>query len=148
MNTAYRIFMIGPAALLLSFFFACATTSSIERKHPVEVSTRPICSDCHDDWRSSMDHSAEYINRHKYDAAQQHQTCEICHTESFCADCHAHKEEIKSSDKYINQPDRSLSMPHPGDYISQHRIDGKINAASCFPCHGRQNNARCIVCHR
>ncbi len=146
MNITFRILMIGQATALIALLVSCATSSSMEIKHPVEVSTRPICSDCHDDWRSSMDHSAEYIERHKFDAAQQHQTCEICHTESFCADCHAHKEEIKPSDKYKNQPDRS--MPHPGDYISQHRIDGKINAASCFPCHGRQSNARCIVCHR
>jgi hypothetical protein len=27
------------------------------------------------------------------------------------------------------------------------RIDGRINPASCFPCHGRQNNERCKVCH-
>ncbi len=146
MNRAFRIIMIGAAASLISLLVACATSPSMEFKHPVEVPARPICSDCHRDWRSSMDHSDEYIERHKFDAAQQHQTCGICHTESFCADCHANKEELKPSDKYKNQPDRT--MPHPGDYITQHRIDAKINAASCFPCHGRQSNERCMVCHR
>ncbi len=146
MNRKFRIFMIGLTASLISLLVACATNPSMEFKHPVDVPTRPICSHCHKDWRSSMDHSVDYIVRHKFDAAQQHQTCGICHTESFCADCHAHKEEIKPSDKFKNRPDRF--MPHPGDYITQHKIDGRINPAGCLPCHGRQDNDSCKACHR
>lgn len=125
--------------------YACAGTASLAKKHPKEIAQAPICSDCHTDWRTSMNHTSDYITRHKFYAAQQKQVCDLCHKESFCADCHANKEELKPSDKYKDSPERAL--PHRGDYLTQHKIDGRINPASCFPCHGRQNNARCRVCH-
>jgi hypothetical protein len=27
-------------------------------------------------------------------------------------------------------------------------IDGKIDPASCYRCHGRTNNEQCVQCHR
>ena len=47
--------------------------------------------------------------------------------ESFCSDCHAHREELKPSDKYKEYVTRDL--PHRGDYLTQHQIDGRINPA-------------------
>jgi hypothetical protein len=116
-------------------------------KHPVEVEAPVICSQCHTDWRATMDHSAEFGGlRHKFSARQNKQTCDLCHAESFCSDCHAHKDQLKPSDKYKDSPERTL--PHRGDYLNQHKIDGRINPASCMKCHGRSNNERCIACHR
>ena len=116
-------------------------------KHPMEVEVPVICSQCHADWRGSMDHTAEFGGlRHKFYARQNQQTCGLCHTESFCSDCHAHREQLKPSDKYKDAPERAL--PHRGDYLNQHKIDGKINPASCMKCHGRQNNARCGTYHK
>ena len=94
-----------------------------------------------------MDHSAEFGGlRHKFSARQNKQACGLCHAESFCSDCHAHREQLKPSDKYKDAPERAL--PHRGDYINQHKIDGRINPASCMKCHGRSNNERCKACHR
>lgn len=116
-------------------------------KHPAEVEAPVICSQCHTDWRASMDHSAEFGGLlHKFSARQNNQTCGLCHAESFCSDCHAHKEQLKPSDKYKDAPERAL--PHRGDYLNQHKIDGRINPASCMKCHGRTNNERCKTCHR
>jgi hypothetical protein len=125
--------------------YACAGTASLAKTHPGEIAKAPICADCHTDWRTSMNHTSDFSTRHKFTAAQQKQVCDLCHKESFCADCHANKEELKPSDKFKDSPERTL--PHRGDYLTQHKIDGRINPASCFPCHGRQNNARCKVCH-
>ncbi len=133
------------ALAALTAVAACAQTASMAAKHAVEVTERPICRDCHTDWRSSMDHTQDFAVRHRYYAAQRREVCELCHAASFCADCHANKAELKPSDMHKDEPERA--MPHPGDYLSQHRIDGRINPASCFPCHGRQNNARCKTCH-
>jgi len=127
----------------------CASTGSAGTvlKHPMEVEAPVICSQCHADWRSSMDHSAEWGGlRHKFLARQNKQACGLCHVESFCSDCHANKERLKPSDKYKDAPERTL--PHRGDYLNQHKIDGRINPASCMKCHGRQNNERCRVCHK
>ncbi len=133
--------------LALSFgLYACAHTVSIATSHPVEVTGLPLCSDCHADGRASLDHTSDYAARHRFYAEQQGKTCAVCHKESFCSDCHAHKEELKPSDKYKDSVERA--MPHRGDYLNQHKIDGRINPASCMKCHGRSNNERCKACHR
>lgn len=125
---------------------ACAHTQSIVAQHPIKLEGMPICGDCHTDYRSSLNHISDFYTRHRFWAASNSQTCGVCHNEAFCSDCHAHKEELKPSDKYKDSPE--LTMPHRGDYLNQHKIDGRINPASCFTCHGRQNNERCKVCHR
>jgi len=126
-------------------FIACSTHKSRAPQHP-QVGPSSQCSSCHQDWRATLSHTSDFDRRHKFLAAQQQQVCGVCHAQSFCADCHANQEEIKPSDKYKDTPARN--MPHRGNYLAQHRIDGRINPASCFPCHGRQNNERCKLCHR
>jgi len=145
-SAALKLMLLLFLPALGAVLFACAHTQSLALKHPAEVEGMPVCSDCHTDWRASMNHSADFYSRHRFSAAQNKQACDLCHKESFCSDCHAHKEELKPSDKFKDSPE--LAMPHRGDYLNQHKIDGKLNPASCFPCHGRQNNERCKVCHR
>ena len=145
-TTARSIVLVFLGLLSAAVLVACATHQSLAKKHPMEVQGMPVCSTCHTDGRAALDHNTDYITRHKFYASQQRMTCDLCHVPSFCADCHAHKEELKPSDKYKDAPQRSL--PHRGDYLNQHKIDGKLNPASCFPCHGRQNNERCKACHR
>ncbi len=132
--------------LMLSVLYACAHTQSIAAHHPVEVERNQLCSDCHTDDRSALNHTADFSRRHKFYALQQERTCLLCHSESYCSDCHAHREEIKPSDKY--KENVTSDLPHRGDYLTQHQIDGRINPGSCIACHGRQNNERCRVCHR
>jgi hypothetical protein len=134
------------AILALFGLYACARTASMAAVHPVEVEPASLCSDCHTDWRTSLNHTSDFAARHRFQAQQQSQACAVCHKESFCSDCHAHREELKPSDKYKDSPERSL--PHRGDYLNQHKIDGRINPASCMKCHGRSNNERCKACHR
>jgi hypothetical protein len=134
-------------ALTLSVPAGCANTSSIARVHPEEVKGLPNCSECHTDSWSALNHRAQdFYLKHRFYAGQNKAACNACHQDSFCVECHAHKEEIKPSDKYKDRPE--LSLPHRGDYLSQHRIDGRIDPAPCMKCHGRQNNERCKTCHR
>lgn len=144
-KTMILIFLLCLPAMT-AVLYACASTKSIAAWHPTEVTAPAICSECHTDARAAMDHTADFAAvRHRFYAAQNSRTCGVCHLDSFCSDCHAQKEELKPSDKYKDAPERML--PHRGDYLNQHKIDGKINPASCFPCHGRRNNERCRVCH-
>jgi hypothetical protein len=53
---------------------------------------------------------------------------------------------MKPATKFGDRPDRMV--PHRGDYMTQHRIDGKLDPASCYKCHGRGNNKICLNCHR
>ncbi len=148
MNSKIKIlFGVFLIVALACGLFACAASHSMAAKHPVTLAAaKPVCSDCHTDWKTTFDHRSDYLTKHKFLADQQREVCSVCHEESFCADCHAHKEEIKPSDKFKDTPERS--MPHKGDYINQHKIDGKVNPGSCFPCHGRENNDKCRLCHR
>jgi hypothetical protein len=142
-----RILMILMVPLFACLLYACANTNSMYKVHPSEVKGLPDCTECHTDNWAALNHKAVgFYEKHRYYAEQQKFACSVCHEESFCADCHAHKEEIKPSDKYKDSPERAL--PHRGDYLSQHKIDGRIDPASCVKCHGRTNNERCKECHR
>ena len=133
--------------LALSVLYACANTNSIYKTHPAGVTGMPDCTECHTDNWAALNHKAVgFYNKHRFYAEQQKYACSVCHQESFCVDCHAHKEEIKPSDKYKDAPERAL--PHRGDYLTQHKIDGRIDPASCVKCHGRSNNERCKTCHK
>jgi hypothetical protein len=137
--------------LLMSLLYACANTTSLPRVHPEDVRKQgavlPNCAECHSDSWGAMNHRApDFLTKHRIYAGTARQTCNSCHTESFCSDCHAHKEELKPSDKFSDSPERTL--PHRGDYMSQHKIDGRVNPVSCVKCHGRQNNAGCASCHK
>lgn len=125
---------------------SCAANQSLTIPHPEAVEGLPRCSECHDNELAAVDHDRGYIERHPAYAAQRSAVCAGCHGPSFCADCHGNKEELKPSDKYRDAPGRM--MPHRGDYLTQHRIDGRVNPASCFKCHGRKNDWRCKSCHR
>ena len=79
------------------------------------------------------------------DAPAAFKICATCHKASFCADCHTNQVEMKPSVKYGNRPDRE--MPHRGNFLTLHKIEGKLDPASCYRCHGRANNERCVACH-
>ena len=142
-----RILMILVVPVFACLLYACANTRSTPRVHPEKVEGFPDCTECHTDKWASLNHkAASFFGKHRYYAEQQKYACTTCHEDSFCADCHAHKEEIKPSDKYKDSPERAL--PHRGDYLNQHKIDGRIDPVSCVKCHGRQNNERCTTCHK
>jgi hypothetical protein len=142
-----RLYIILIPLILGAILYACANTKSVAKVHPSEVKGLVDCGECHTDNWAALNHQADdFYRRHKFYAGQQKFACQTCHQESFCADCHAHKEEIKPSDKYKGSPERQL--PHRGDYLSRHKIEGRIDPASCLKCHGRTNNERCKTCHR
>jgi hypothetical protein len=139
--------LIAMAMLMLSFLYACANTNSLARVHPEKVEGLPRCSECHTDSWGALNHQAEdFYLKHKFYAYQYRAACNACHEDAYCMECHAHKEEIKPSDLHKDQPD--FALPHRGDYLSQHKVDGRVDPASCMKCHGRQNNERCKSCHR
>ena len=106
----------------------------------------PICSSCHDAQRAALDHDAAWMRTHGEAAISDRRACDLCHRASTCADCHGAKEEIKPSSKRGSRFDPAT--PHRGDYLSQHRIDGRLDPASCIPCHGRRDDGRCATCHK
>ena len=95
---------------------------------------------------ASFDHTPGFVRDHRFQANQDPNTCGACHAQSFCTDCHGGKVPMKPATLLEDRPDRMA--PHRGDYLTQHRIDGKLDPSSCYACHGRANNDKCRVCHR
>ena len=143
--------------VLVALLGACAAVApvpSVPPKHPEELGPwRPDCAECHSDLStgalkpySTFTHSSAFIREHAAYAVQGQNLCASCHAPGFCQGCHAVKEELKPNVKMGDRPD--MTLPHRGDYLVQHRIDGRLDPGSCFPCHGNRNDARCRACHR
>ena len=137
---------VALALVAAGIFGACAGPKSAVTVHPEKVQGSPICTGCHDASRAALDHTPGWMTTHGAAAVREQRTCDLCHRPSSCADCHGNKEEIKPSDKRSSRFD--AETPHRGDYLTRHRIDGRLDPASCFPCHGRKNDQRCRVCHQ
>lgn len=154
-----KMTLLGAGVLACLLFAAAvpALVAAFERRmpdsHPVELTELPQCTECHSDDTgvalkpiAAFSHSADFISGHRFYASQTYRLCNACHKVSFCTDCHAYKGELKPSERYAGEPERWL--PHRGDYLFQHRIDGRLDPTSCYRCHGTSNNKVCKQCHR
>ncbi|MBI5015849.1 MAG: cytochrome C [Deltaproteobacteria bacterium] len=136
----------------------CAALKSsyvVPREHPEELGRgRPLCSaaDCHQGSRDPVvyqrfDHTTAFAEGgHRGEARQAERLCQMCHAQSFCNDCHANYVELKPSNK--SPTDSYRRTPHRGDYLSRHRIDGRVDPTPCFRCHGNPKSSTiCADCH-
>lgn len=146
------------AVLGLGVLAACSLVSpetSFAATHPQQLGAgRPMCSECHGTDvatgalkpYASFDHTPAFVKSHKYQANQDVNTCASCHAQSFCVDCHGGKVPMKPSIRFGDRPDRDV--PHRGDYLTLHKLEGKLDPSACYTCHGRANNEKCAACHR
>jgi len=148
--------LILTLVIALAALAACATMKSgfdYPAKHPYEVEQgkRPTCTECHDKRDANVDyqrfnHTPYFMDNHRMEAYQKTQVCAMCHTTSFCNDCHNTGIELKPSIK--NQTENYRRFQHRGDYLSRHRIDGRLDPTSCFRCHGNPKASKtCVPCH-
>jgi hypothetical protein len=151
------LFTILAVAGLIFILAACARMKAIPNlpeSHPESLAAGPVsCTECHEDQQkgtmkafAAFNHTSAFKANHRFYASSDDRLCASCHKGSFCADCHTNQAEMKPSIRNGNRPDRM--MPHRGDFITLHKIEGKLDPASCYRCHGRANNERCITCHR
>ncbi len=143
-------------ALLGAVLLGCsgAQRTSAPARHPEEVSGRGVdCLECHENDlgpdlkpRETFRHTNTFLLRHGNYAMQARDLCNSCHGEPLCLECHATREELTPALKRGDRPDRNL--PHRGDYIVQHQIDGRVDPGSCVRCHGNRNDEACVVCHK
>jgi hypothetical protein len=137
---------------------ACAqmkTVPVLPDSHPEALSNgqQVNCSECHEDGDKGslkniavFSHTPSFVRNHRFYAGSDERLCGSCHKSSFCNDCHTNKVEISPAMKYRYRPDRE--MPHRGNYMTLHKIEGKLDPASCYRCHGRADNQLCNNCHR
>jgi hypothetical protein len=150
-----RHYIILLLSVTLSFILGCAALNvgdSRLKRHEENIKGNSNCLECHEKGDPAGNkpfsiyvHNASFFDRHGDVAGGFQAICESCHKPKYCADCHGVKEEIAPSRKLGNRPDRS--SPHRGDYFAKHKIEGRLNQAKCFQCHGRRNNKTCGRCH-
>lgn len=155
-----RMFMVAAAITALGVIAACShiekqkAQPSLPASHPQELEPgRADCGECHTDEvkgilrpYEAFSHTRIFVRNHRLYAERDDRLCAVCHARSFCNDCHVNEVEMKPSIKYGYRPDREFM--HRGDYLTRHRVDGKIDPGSCYQCHGRTNNEKCVACHR
>ena len=83
-------------------------------------------------WLGGMEHSADFLTRHKRVAANDSKACGSCHAERFCTDCHDGKVRPRSV--------------HPGDYLGMHPVEARLEPQRCTSCH--QQQSFCATCHQ
>ena len=151
-----RIPSILTLLAILLLVAACAglqSSRTLPARHPdaAELTVSPkVCTDCHERGEElayeRYVHTADWGMNHRAQAYQGDAVCAMCHQTSFCNDCHATRIELKPSIK--NQTETYRAMPHRGDYLSRHRIDGRLDPTSCLRCHGNPKSAKtCVSCH-
>lgn len=154
MKSIRNTILLLAATLLL--LVACTSQNSyrLPTAHPqiFELGERrEFCTKCHGFKKEPLDferynHTTLFTESHRMVAYQDEAVCALCHNQSFCSDCHATRVELKPSLK--SQTENYRRVQHRGDYLSRHRIEGRVDPSSCFRCHGNPKSAQtCLSCH-
>lgn len=83
-------------------------------------------------WMHNAQHAPDFIQRHKYVAANNSQLCANCHKEDFCVGCHDGRVRPRSI--------------HPADYLNMHATEARLAMQKCTSCHREQSF--CLQCHQ
>jgi hypothetical protein len=82
-------------------------------------------------WLHNAEHTPDFIERHKWVAADDSSFCANCHKEDFCTDCHDGRVRPRTI--------------HPNDYLNMHAIEARMATERCTSCHRQQSF--CLECH-
>lgn len=153
--TNKKLLVLCASILTVALVVACAAIQSgyaPPPRHPEEEGEDlRYCTECHDSEEAvipyaKFNHSMFFADNHRQVAGRYGDVCSSCHRGSFCSDCHGVGIELKPSIK--NQTENYRRMPHRGDYLSRHSIDGRINPTGCYRCHGNPKSSQtCRSCH-
>ena len=83
-------------------------------------------------WLHNSQHTPDFVQRHKYVAANDSQFCANCHKEDFCTACHDGRVRPRNI--------------HPNDYLNMHAVEGRLATQKCTSCHREQSF--CLGCHQ
>jgi len=83
-------------------------------------------------WLHNAQHTPDWVQRHKYVAANDSQFCSNCHKEEYCTGCHDGRVRPRNI--------------HPSDYLNMHAVEGRLAMQKCTSCHREQSF--CLSCHQ
>lgn len=83
-------------------------------------------------WMRGAAHTADFIYRHRFAAAEDAKLCSSCHKEEYCVECHDGRVRPRSF--------------HPNDWLSMHSVAALQDSPRCTSCHNEQTF--CLSCHQ
>jgi Cytochrome c7 and related cytochrome c len=93
---------------------------------------------------TAFSHQGNFTRAHPSIARSTSASCDTCHQQTFCADCHAARTRpMKVEEILPDRPDRNFI--HWGDFLTRHSIEARGNEAACQKCHPV---SFCTDCHR
>lgn len=107
------------------------------------------CEACHVDLHryrlepvASFTHGGNYVKLHGRDARSATDSCQKCHEQTFCTDCHAATVSTRIEIKQSEQVDRDFI--HRNDWLGRHSLEAAADQTTCRRCHG---STFCVGCH-
>ena len=105
------------------------------------------CMGCHTDLyglkpATRFSHKGDFVRTHGIIAADSAQTCQTCHGEAFCADCHSGNIVAPIQLRFKERTERPFV--HQNDFVGRHSVEATAEPARCLQCHGQQF---CENCH-
>ncbi|MCK5689795.1 hypothetical protein KAI87_11025 [Myxococcota bacterium] len=107
------------------------------------------CLHCHPSFQrkpleavAEFSHEGGWMGKHGMMARSEGASCEQCHTQSMCAECHSSVHPDLPSRLYpekVNEP-----LMHRGDFITTHGMEARLEGDSCMRCH---KTHECSECH-
>ena len=85
-------------------------------------------------------HRNDFISRHSLEAKGDSASCQRCHGQSFCQNCHEAQNLTKQSVNPRN--------PHAAGFARNHGVEARRDIASCASCHDQGAQSNCVDCHR
>ncbi len=99
---------------------------------PRQVWAPAKCSDCHR-VNKPFSHSLNWRIEHGSEVyLPQSRSCNLCHTENFCDNCH--------------QMQQYTPRQHPTEYLLKHGFEARMEYLECETCHEVDND--CRKCHQ
>jgi hypothetical protein len=92
--------------------------------------------------QTQLTHDGDFLKRHAASAKSAGQSCNACHEQNFCLDCHAKTVGPTVDVKFADRPDRRFI--HRNDFLGRHAVEAKGDPASCQSCHAPSS---CDKCH-
>ena len=150
---------IGEAVHTVGFYALHGAWATGSSQLCSQCHEQTFCADCHakttplkpsvklpDAVDRNFVHRGDYLGRHALEAAARPASCQTCHGQSFCQDCHRRSGALADAGR--------ARSPHPAGYAFRsgnkafHGTDARVNIQQCATCHDQGAASNCVTCHR
>jgi hypothetical protein len=108
------------------------------------------CNGCHIDLlrrplspATTFSHQGDFVRQHARPARAAGASCQSCHDQTFCSDCHS--STVATKIEWQRSEDVAARFIHRNDFLGRHAVEAAADGASCRRCHG---SSFCESCHR